>query len=129
MSASHSVCLRAEQLENRILLTADSPQHDLSDPNPSDTEFRSMDGTVNNIVENEQGAALTRVIRFGYPAVYPDGQRENGDPVESVVLGEHPNTESQILPKLFYPTPYRRLNLPEAHVEEYERRNILVQFF
>lgn len=36
-------------------------------------EFRSIDGTGNNLFLPSQGAALTRVIRFGYDADYPDG--------------------------------------------------------
>ena len=35
-------------------------------------EFRTIDGTGNNPF-NVQGAANTRVIRFGYDADYPDG--------------------------------------------------------
>ncbi len=36
-------------------------------------EFRTLDGTGNNIANPSQGAADTRVIRFGYDADYPDG--------------------------------------------------------
>ena len=36
-------------------------------------EFRSIDGSGNNLSNLEQGAAGTRVIRFGYDADYPDG--------------------------------------------------------
>lgn len=79
MSTPHSVRLRAEPLENRVLLAADLLQHHLSDPDLSDTEFRTIDGTENNLVEDEQGAALTRVIRFGYPGRYPDG---HGDEID-----------------------------------------------
>jgi hypothetical protein len=36
-------------------------------------EFREFDGRGNNRVFDDQGAANTRVIRFGYEADYPDG--------------------------------------------------------
>jgi hypothetical protein len=36
-------------------------------------EFRAIDGTGNNTFQASQGAAGTRVIRFGYNADYPDG--------------------------------------------------------
>jgi hypothetical protein len=36
-------------------------------------EFRSLDGAGNHLVNLLQGAAGTRVIRFGYDADYPDG--------------------------------------------------------
>lgn len=36
-------------------------------------EFRSYDGANNNLNNPSQGAANTRVIRFGYDADYPDG--------------------------------------------------------
>ena len=36
-------------------------------------EFRTFDGTGNNLDNPSQGAANTRVIRFGYDADYPDG--------------------------------------------------------
>ena len=36
-------------------------------------EFRTIDGTGNNTFSPSQGAAGTRVIRFGYDADYPDG--------------------------------------------------------
>lgn len=36
-------------------------------------EFRTFDGTGNNLNSPTQGAANSRVIRFGYDADYPDG--------------------------------------------------------
>jgi peroxidase len=39
----------------------------------SAAEFRSIDGAGNNPFFTDQGAADTRVIRFGYDADYPDG--------------------------------------------------------
>ena len=39
----------------------------------SAVEFRTIDGTGNNIANPSQGAANTRVIRFGYDADYPGG--------------------------------------------------------
>ena len=44
-------------------------------------ENRSIDGTGNNLAEPTQGAAETNLIRFGYPAVFPDG---HGDMIEDV---------------------------------------------
>src|SRR5215208_585982 len=55
-----------ESLEGRRLLS--SGGWDLSG-----VEFRTIDGTGNNFAAPEQGAANTRLIRFGYPARYPDG--------------------------------------------------------
>ncbi len=37
-----------------------------------DIEFRSIDGSGNNPIETNQGIANSQVIRFGYPAGYPD---------------------------------------------------------
>ncbi len=39
----------------------------------SAAEFRTIDGSQNNLSILNQGAANTRVIRFGYDADYPDG--------------------------------------------------------
>ena len=36
-------------------------------------KFRAIDGSDNNLSSPSQGAAHTRVIRFGYDADYPDG--------------------------------------------------------
>ena len=71
--------LRAEPLEHRILLAADASQLLASTAVITGAEYRSLDGTGNNLTLDEQGAALTRVIRFGYPARYPDG---HGDTID-----------------------------------------------
>ncbi|MDZ4659527.1 MAG: peroxidase family protein [Bythopirellula sp.] len=42
-------------------------------PCASAAEFRTIDGSQNNPFFVNQGAAKTRVIRFGYDADYPDG--------------------------------------------------------
>lgn len=44
-----------------------SPSHSVA------VEFRTIDGSGNNLSIPSQGAANTRVIRFGYDADYPDG--------------------------------------------------------
>lgn len=38
----------------------------------SGADFRSIDGTGNRVIAPSQGAADTRVVRFGYAADYPD---------------------------------------------------------
>ena len=47
-----------------------------------EVDFRTIDGTGNNLLDTSQGAAGTNLIRFGYPAVYPDG---HGDEIASDV--------------------------------------------
>ena len=54
-----------EQLESRLLFAAGL---DLTG-----VEFRSVDGTGNNLAVPAQGAAETAQIRFGYGAAFPDG--------------------------------------------------------
>ena len=77
----HPVCLRlrAEQLEQRALLAVSSPQTAPLDVKLDQIEFRTIDGSLNNPDTPQQGAADTRVIRFGYPARYPDG---HGDAID-----------------------------------------------
>ena len=53
------------------------------DPPPEpelEAENRSIDGMGNNLSDPTQGAAETNLIRFGYPAVFPDG---HGDVIET----------------------------------------------
>src|SRR5262249_8791761 len=57
--------LACEQLEDRQLL---SDGLDLTG-----VEFRTRDGTSNNLDHLTQGAARTPQIRFGYGAQFPDG--------------------------------------------------------
>ena len=73
-----------EALEPRMLLAADLDLTSASkaiDVGSSvlNAEVRNVDGSGNNLADSSQGAAKTNVIRFGYPAVYPDG---HGDAIE-----------------------------------------------
>jgi hypothetical protein len=79
MKAFYTARLRAEPLEHRILLAAAAPQLSSLATDLAQIEVRSIDGSGNNLIEDLQGAAHTRVIRFGYPAQYPDG---HGDAVD-----------------------------------------------
>lgn len=63
MDKNRRVHLSSEQLEDRLV-----PSLDLTG-----VEFRTIDGTNNNIALPNQGAAETRQIRFGYGAQFPDG--------------------------------------------------------
>jgi len=80
-----------ETLEKRELLNADmtfleSPPDAASDPlDLAEIEVRAFDGSENNAADPTQGAADTNLIRFGYPAVYPDG---HGD---VIATEEQPN--------------------------------------
>ncbi|MEO1996929.1 MAG: peroxidase family protein, partial [Planctomycetaceae bacterium] len=75
-----------EALEPRVLLSATGGLQDGTlDGQQAEIEMRSIDGSGNNTDEVAQGAAETNVIRFGYPAVYPDG---HGDDIDS---DEQPN--------------------------------------
>lgn len=78
----------SESLESRLLLTSiTSSASSAMDAGSSifEAEVRTIDGVDNNVSNPEQGAAETRVIRFGYPAVYPDGF---GDEIE---VADQPN--------------------------------------
>ncbi len=59
----------------------DRPGGDRPDGPTLEFENRTLDGTGNNLTNLDQGAAETNLIRFGYPAVYPDG---HGDVLETV---------------------------------------------
>ncbi len=61
---------------------SDGRPRDDGGPREADVEpeFRTIDGTGNNVTNPAQGAAETNLIRFGYPAVYPDG---HGDVIET----------------------------------------------
>ena len=65
MAQNRRARLLCEQLECRQLLSANL---DLTG-----VEFRTIDGTNNNILLPNQGAAETRQSRFGYGARSPDG--------------------------------------------------------
>ena len=43
-------------------------------------EFRTLNGSGNNLRDTDRGAAKTDVIRFGYPAGYVDGVGDDIDP-------------------------------------------------
>ena len=81
--------LSIERLEARMLLAADLAEmiganadrggHGGPPPPEMEMEVRTIDGTDNNQDNPTQGAAETNIIRFGYPAVYPDG---HGDAID-----------------------------------------------
>lgn len=62
-----------QPLRLRLLLVASCCALALSPVTTFAAEFRSIDGTGNNLNNPSQAAAETRVIRFGYDADYPDG--------------------------------------------------------
>lgn len=68
------------QLNRRPHAGPDVQPHPHPQPQP-EFENRSIDGTDNNLANPLQGAAETNLIRFGYPAVFPDG---HGDVIEDV---------------------------------------------
>jgi peroxidase len=61
----HALRLRFEPLESRLALSTLAVA--------GGVEFRSIDGTGNNLAKPSQGAAETREIRFRYGAEFPDG--------------------------------------------------------
>ena len=65
MAQNRRARLLCEHLECRRLMTGNL---DLTA-----VEFRTIDGTNNNLLLPDQGAAETRQIRFGYGAQFPDG--------------------------------------------------------
>jgi peroxidase len=77
--------LRFEQLEARAMLAT----LDLTG-----VEFRTIDGTNNNLAQPEQGASETRQIRFGYGAQFPDGF---GDAIVTEPQRTNPRTISNVL--------------------------------
>jgi peroxidase len=78
--------LLCEQLECRQLLSGNL---DLTG-----VEWRTIDGTNNNILLPDQGAAETRQIRFGYGAQFPDGF---GDSIVTEPQRANPRTVSNTL--------------------------------
>ena len=75
--------MQVERLEGRLLLTGGI---DLSG-----VEWRTIDGTGNNVALPTQGAAETRQIRFGYGAQFPDGF---GDEIITAPQRANPRTIS-----------------------------------
>jgi peroxidase len=57
-------------------------------------EWRSIDGTNNNLALPTQGAAETRQIRFGYQAQFPDGY---GDVIITAPQRANPRTISNVI--------------------------------
>ena len=57
-------------------------------------EWRSIDGTNNNLALPTQGAAETRQIRFGYGAQFPDGY---GDAIVTAPQRANPRTISNVI--------------------------------
>jgi len=69
-----------ESLEPRLLLSAAASGIDAAHvTKPIEVEIRAIDGSGNNAEDASQGAAETNMIRFGYPAVYPDGHGDDID--------------------------------------------------
>jgi hypothetical protein len=64
MAKRHIARLGCAPLEDRLVP---------SGPDLSGVEWRTIDGTNNNLALPNQGAAETRQIRFGYGAQFPDG--------------------------------------------------------
>jgi peroxidase len=73
-----------EQLEDRLV-----PALDLNA-----TEWRTINGTGNNVADPTQGAAETQQIRFGYGAQFPDGF---GDVIVTEPQRENPRTISNVI--------------------------------
>src|SRR5438309_1640087 len=65
MTSKRRVRLGCERLEERQLLSGDLYLTGI--------EWRTIEGTNNNLPNPTQGAAETRQIRFGYTAQFPDG--------------------------------------------------------
>lgn len=80
MTQMRRVRLECERLEDRRLL--------------SGVEWRTIDGTHNNLAIPTQGAAETRQIRFGYQAQFPDGF---GDAIITAPQRANPRTISNTI--------------------------------
>jgi peroxidase len=86
MAENRRARLLCEQLECRQLLSGNL---DLGG-----VEWRTIDGTNNNILLPDQGAAETRQIRFGYGAQFPDGF---GDAIVTEPQRANPRTISNTI--------------------------------
>jgi hypothetical protein len=82
-----------EPLEKRLMFAGDvnSNQTDLRPPN---IEFRTIDGTGNNLANPSQGAADTQQIRFGYGDDFPD---DFGDAIITEPERTNPRTISNVI--------------------------------
>jgi hypothetical protein len=78
--------LRCAPLEDRLV-----PAGGLD---TSGVEWRTIDGTDNNLDHPTQGAAETRQIRFGYGAQFPDGY---GDAIVAAPQRANPRTISNVI--------------------------------
>src|SRR5262245_17837089 len=85
-SVRYRAPLRIEALEDRLVLSLGL---DLTG-----VEWRTINGTGNNIATPNQGAAETRQIRFGYGAQFPDGF---GDAIITPPQRANPRTISNVL--------------------------------
>lgn len=72
--------LQFEQLEVREFLDASGILLPGAASPDEPVEYRTIDGSDNNLTSLTQGAADTNVIRFGYPAIFPDGHGDQIDP-------------------------------------------------
>lgn len=86
MAQNRSARLWCELLEDRRLMS--------SGLYLTGVEFRTIDGTENNVANPTQGAAETRQIRFGYGAQFPDGF---GDAIITTPQRENPRTVSNTI--------------------------------
>ena len=85
MNQMRRVRLGCERLEDRQLLSGDLL---------TGIEWRTIEGTNNNLPNPTQGAAETRQIRFGYTAQFPDGF---GDAIITAPQRANPRTISNTI--------------------------------
>ena len=83
MTQMRRVRLGCERLEERQLLSGDLYL--------TGVEWRTIEGTNNNLPNPTQGAAETQQIRFGYNAQFPDGF---GDAIITAPQRANPRTIS-----------------------------------
>jgi peroxidase len=86
MARRHAARLGCAPLEDRLV---PSGGLDLTG-----VEWRTIDGTNNNLEHPTQGAAETRQIRFGYGAQFPDGY---GDAIITAPQRANPRTISNVI--------------------------------
>lgn len=85
MTQMRRVRLGCERLEERQLLSGDLV---------AGVEWRTIEGTHNNLVNLRQGAAETQQIRFGYQSQFPDGF---GDVIITAPQRANPRTISNTI--------------------------------
>jgi hypothetical protein len=86
MAMRHTARLGSGPLEDRLV-----PSGGLD---TTGVEWRTIDGTNNNVAQPTQGAAETRQIRFGYGAQFPDGY---GDAIITTPQRANPRTISNTI--------------------------------